>query len=80
MASARGGAGVGQARPAVTIRELRAERGLSLRGLARIVGIDNPLLSRLETGILEPGPALRARIAAVLEVEPDRLVPPPARR
>ncbi|MFQ6033626.1 MAG: helix-turn-helix domain-containing protein [Candidatus Bipolaricaulia bacterium] len=53
------------------IRELRKERGLGLRELARRVGIDHTRLSKIERGLRPPpAPATILRLAWALEVEP----------
>ena len=52
------------------IRQLREERGLSLRGLAAAAKVDAPWLSKVERGIyLSPGPRELWRLAQALDVE-----------
>ena len=53
------------------IRELRQERGLGLRELARRAGIDHTRLSKIERGLRPPPePAVILKLAQALEVEP----------
>ncbi len=50
------------------LRMARMTRGLRQATLAKRAGIDQPLLSRLESGELVPGPKLQARLASILDV------------
>lgn len=53
------------------LRELRRERGLGLRELARRAGIDHTRLSKIERGLRPPPePTLILRLAQALEAEP----------
>ncbi|HIC96338.1 TPA: helix-turn-helix domain-containing protein [Candidatus Bipolaricaulota bacterium] len=53
------------------LRELRRERGLGLRELARRAGIDHTRLSKIERGLRPPPePVLILKLAQALEVEP----------
>jgi transcriptional regulator with XRE-family HTH domain len=53
-----------------TLRAWRAERLLTLRDLARVVGVGIRTIDRIETGGRLPRLALVQRIAAALAVEP----------
>ena len=57
------------------IRVWREHRGLSLRSLAERVGTSPSVLSDMETGKSEGRPATLRRIARVLEVSLEELVP-----
>lgn len=53
----------------------RLRRGLSLRALAEVceaagTKVSNGQLSRIERGLFEPQPELRATLARVLELDP----------
>jgi transcriptional regulator with XRE-family HTH domain len=73
---------------ALSLRVLRASRGLSQRGLAEATGVSKSAVARLEAGSLPPGVArwVRDLDALGLEVrvlparsEDDLVVPPPHR-
>jgi transcriptional regulator with XRE-family HTH domain len=52
------------------IRELREEKGMSVRGLASAAGVDSTWLSRVENGVyVNPDPKFLHRLAKVLDVE-----------
>jgi transcriptional regulator with XRE-family HTH domain len=51
-----------------TLRELRLERGLSLRALEELTGVNRGILSQLERGRLIPAGDVLERLADVLEV------------
>ncbi|MGV8122278.1 MAG: helix-turn-helix domain-containing protein [Candidatus Xenobiia bacterium LiM19] len=51
----------------------RLKKGWSQKELARRAGIDAPLLSRLETGIMKPYPRWRKKLATALEVPEEIL-------
>lgn len=52
------------------IRQLRTERGLSIRGLAARIKVDATWLSRLERGIYDsPDPRSLWKVARALDVE-----------
>ena len=52
------------------IRELREEKGMSVRGLAAAAGVDSTWLSRVENGVyVNPDPKFLHRLAKVLDVE-----------
>lgn len=52
------------------VREVRTERGFSLRGLAAAAGVDAAWLSRLEHGMYSsPDPRHLHQLARVLEIE-----------
>jgi transcriptional regulator with XRE-family HTH domain len=50
--------------------------GLRQNRLAQMVGIDETLLSRILNGFRQPGPDLKRRIAAVLQVDEEWLFAP----
>jgi transcriptional regulator with XRE-family HTH domain len=60
------------------VRELRQGKGLSLRGLAPLVGVGYAYLSKVETGRLDfgdyPSEALIHKLADVLEGDEDELL------
>jgi len=60
----------------IEIRTARAERSLSLRGLARAIEKSPAFLNMLETG--DPPPAVAEdtllSIASALDIDPDRLI------
>jgi len=52
------------------VRQLREQKGLSMRGLAAAAKVDSTWLSRVEHGIhLNPDPKALHRLAQVLDVE-----------
>ena len=55
------------------IRELRDKAALSLRGLAKRIGISSPFLSDIELGRRFPSEEILAKLAGALEVSPDEL-------
>ena len=50
------------------VRELRLDRGLTLKALGRQAGLSHPFLSQLERGLARPSVASVERIAQALEV------------
>ena len=50
------------------VRELRHERGLTLKALGRSAGLSHPFLSQLERGLARPSVASVERIAEALDV------------
>ena len=50
------------------VRELRRERGLTLKALGREAGLSHPFLSQLERGLARPSVASVERIAEALQV------------
>jgi transcriptional regulator with XRE-family HTH domain len=50
------------------VRELRRERGMTLKGLGRAAGLSHPFLSQLERGLARPSVTSVERIARALEV------------
>jgi len=48
------------------LKAIRAWRELEQRELADLVGVARPLLSRIETGVVLPGPDLEKRIKEAL--------------
>lgn len=55
------------------LRELREERGASLRAAAKDLGVDPSYLSRLERGEKPPSPQLLRKAADYYEVSPEAL-------
>jgi transcriptional regulator with XRE-family HTH domain len=56
------------------VRVLRNKRGLSVRGLARLAGVDATWVSRLENGRYgRPDPRLVRLLAEALEIETSEL-------
>ncbi|MFO0877461.1 MAG: helix-turn-helix transcriptional regulator [Gemmataceae bacterium] len=72
------------------IRGLRTEKGLSQRGLSRLVGVSFAYISKIESGKLDfgdyPSAALIGRLAQALGADEDELmllaekIPEPIRR
>jgi len=56
------------------IRELRKDRGFSLKTLAATVGVDRSYLSRVENSKVLPSEALVQSLARVLDQDPDELM------
>lgn len=56
------------------LRQLRQEAGLSLRDLARRVGVTFPHLSKVEAGRERPSADLLTKVAAALDADPDELL------
>ena len=52
-----------------SLRDLRAERLLSIRELARLAGVAPSTVHLTETGRTTPHPSVMRRIAAALEVD-----------
>jgi transcriptional regulator with XRE-family HTH domain len=52
------------------LRELRAERLLSIHDLAQVTGVASETVHEIETGELQPGRRMVRRISAALEVDP----------
>src|ERR687893_1809994 len=50
------------------VRELRHERGLTLKALGRRAGLSHPFLSQLERGLARPSVGSVERIATALDV------------
>jgi transcriptional regulator with XRE-family HTH domain len=50
------------------VRELRHERGLTLKALGRSAGLSHPFLSQLERGLARPSVSSVERIATALDV------------
>jgi transcriptional regulator with XRE-family HTH domain len=56
------------------VARARARKGLSTRKLAAQIGVSNAWISRLESGwFLDPSPALLARLAEALDIEPEKI-------
>lgn len=56
------------------IRSVRKARGISLRGMARELGIDHSHLSKIENAKDNPGSDLLVRIAELLDINPGLLL------
>jgi transcriptional regulator with XRE-family HTH domain len=61
------------------VRAERRSRGLTLRGLAREVGVSQPFLSNVENGRSLPSVPLLYSIATALDIPPSRIMPRQAR-
>jgi transcriptional regulator with XRE-family HTH domain len=59
------------------VRELRHERGLTLKALGRSAGLSHPFLSQLERGLARPSVGSVERIATALNVPIGALWSPP---
>jgi transcriptional regulator with XRE-family HTH domain len=59
------------------VRRAREAAGLSTRALARLSGISQPLVSKVERGVTAPSVATLYRIADALNVSPAALLPAP---
>ena len=57
------------------IKDLRRARTLNQEKLARLVGISQQYLSKIEKGQLVPTPDVQVRIAAILGASRDELFP-----
>ena len=68
-----GGNASGSPQAARTLRELRAERLLTIRDLARLAGVAPATLQDIEAGTLTPGPRVIRRVAAALDLEPGEI-------
>jgi transcriptional regulator with XRE-family HTH domain len=55
--------------------QLRRKRGLTQARLCVMSGLHPSTISRIETGVIKGGPALRQKIANVLEVEVEEIFP-----
>jgi HTH-type transcriptional regulator, competence development regulator len=55
------------------LREIRAQRGVSVREVARKVGVNPSYVSRVERGEKQASPAFRRRLAEHYEVPSDDL-------
>lgn len=56
------------------LKELRTQRGISLRGVAEAAGVDDSLLSRIETGrVAKPTQQNLNRLAAFYDIDPEEL-------
>ena len=65
----------GPLEPELTVRELRAKKGLSQTALARIIGVKQPTVAAYESGKAYPGPEIRGTIRRLLNATicaPDR--------
>jgi transcriptional regulator with XRE-family HTH domain len=61
------------------VRELRLDRGLTLKALGRQAGLSHPFLSQLERGLARPSVGSVERIAAALDVPVSSLWMTPRR-
>jgi transcriptional regulator with XRE-family HTH domain len=62
------------------VRELRRDRGLTLKALGRDAGLSHPFLSQLERGLARPSVTSVERIAAALDVPVSTLWTSPRQR
>jgi len=56
------------------LREVREEKGISIRGLADLADIDYSNLNRIENGVVEISLCTIHAIAEALEIEPAELL------
>ena len=59
------------------VRAAREHAGLSTRALAKLSGISQPLVSKVERGVTAPSVATLYRIAEALRISPAALLPAP---
>jgi transcriptional regulator with XRE-family HTH domain len=59
---------------AANLRRLRHAKGISQEDLAHDAGINRSYMSKLERGASYPGLEIIAKLATVLEVEPEELI------
>lgn len=57
------------------LRQARKRKGLSQAKLAELVGVSQGLIWKIEHGITTPGVAVLTRMAQVLELSLDELLP-----
>ena len=57
------------------LRRRREAVGLSQRALAKLSGIQQPVISLIESGAREASPGVRAALASALAVRPSEVVP-----
>jgi transcriptional regulator with XRE-family HTH domain len=56
------------------VARARAKKGLTARRLAAQLGVSNTWVTKLESGwFLDPSPAILARLAEALDIEPARI-------
>ena len=58
----------GRLEPELTIRELRARKGLSQAALARMIGVRQPTVAAYESGKAHPGPSICDAVRRMLAV------------
>jgi len=63
-------------RKLIPLRNLRRARTLNQEELARLLGISQQSLSKIEKGILVPSVDVQARLAAILGVSVTDVFPP----
>ena len=56
------------------LRQLRLERGLTLRELAKALGVSHAYLSQLETHLAKPSEELASRVAQFFETDEEKLM------
>jgi transcriptional regulator with XRE-family HTH domain len=59
---------------AANLRRLRHAKGISQEDLAHAAGSNRSYMSKLEKGANYPGLEIIAKLATVLEVEPEELI------
>jgi transcriptional regulator with XRE-family HTH domain len=62
-----------QGKAAMTLRELRKARGLSLEEAAFLAGVDIATVSRVERGLVRPRPKTAIQLARALGISPSRM-------
>lgn len=58
----------------LSLRDLRLQRGLSLRDVEQLVKIDRATISRVERGIMTPTPTQLVALGAAYEIWPGDLM------
>ena len=56
------------------LRELRQERGIGIKRLAKVLGINYSYISKIESGNIYPSESLIQRISKALDHDPDELM------
>ncbi len=56
------------------LRELRQERGIGIKRLAKVLGINYSYISKIESGNIYPSESLILRISKALDHDPDELM------
>jgi transcriptional regulator with XRE-family HTH domain len=65
---------------AIQVLKFRAQRGLSQKALADLLGISQPHISRIEAGVHNPDIETLSRIADVMDARIQVIIPPRRRR
>ena len=65
-----------QSQPRPLVREARLDKGLTQRQLAALLGLDQAVIARYETGAREPGVRIAVRLSVLLGTTANALWPP----